>query len=177
MSKMNRNLVNLIVCISEILIGALLLINPVGFTSTVFILLGIALIIAGAWKILGYFRSAPEHAAEHGGLVTGLVSVLLGLFCAFKWEWFILAFPVLTVLYGVITLVNGVNKVQWAVDLLRLKQKYWFIAMIGAACTLLFGVLILVNPFASTAALWMFIAVTLIVEAVIDILTLVFERK
>ena len=42
MSRMNRNVVNLIICIGEVLIGALLLINPVGFTSAVFILLGIA---------------------------------------------------------------------------------------------------------------------------------------
>lgn len=61
MSKMNRNAVNLIICIGEILIGAVLLINPVGFTSTVFILPGIALIIAVAWKILGYFRAAPRR--------------------------------------------------------------------------------------------------------------------
>lgn len=69
------------------------------------------------------------------------------------------------------------RKVQWAIDLLRLKQKYWFIAMIGAVCTLLFGILILANPFESTAILWTFIAVTLIVEAVVDILTLVFGRR
>ena len=160
---MNRNLINLIVCIGEILIGALLLINPMGFTSAVLILLGIALIAVGAWKILTYFRSEPEAA--------------LGLFCAFRWEWFIITFPVLTVLYGIITLMNGINKVQWAIDLLRLKQKYWFIAMIGAVCTLLFGILILANPFESTAVLWSFIAVTLIVEAVVDILTLVFGRR
>lgn len=174
---MNRNLINLIVCIGEILIGALLLINPMGFTSAVLILLGIALIAVGAWKILTYFRSEPEAAAESGGLMAGLVIVLLGLFCAFKWEWFIITFPVLTVLYGIITLMNGINKVQWAIDLLRLKQKYWFIAMIGAVCTLLFGILILANPFESTAVLWTFIAVTLIVEAVVDILTLVFGRR
>ena len=49
--------------------------------------------------------------------------------------------------------------------------------MIGAVCTLLFGILILANPFESTAVLWTFIAVTLIVEAVVDILTLVFGRR
>ena len=83
----------------------------------------------------------------------------------------------LTVVYGVITLINGINKVQWAVDLLRLKQRFWFVSLIGAALTLVFGILILTNPFTTTAILWTFIAVTLIAEAAMDIVTFILARK
>lgn len=75
------------------------------------------------------------------------------------------------------TLLGGINKVQWAIDMLRAKQKYWFVAIISAVLTLLFSALILANPFASTAVLWTFIAVTLIVEAVIDIVAFILGRK
>ena len=143
MTKSNRTIMNLIICISEILIGVLLLIDPVGFTSAVLMILGIALMILGAWKTVSYFRTSPEAAAQNGGLVVGIVCVLLGAFCVFRWEWFLVTFPVLTVVYGVITLINGINKVQWAVDLLRLKQRFWFVSLIGAALTLVFGILIL----------------------------------
>lgn len=168
---------NLIICISEILIGVLLLIDPVGFTSAVLMILGIALMILGAWKTVSYFRTSPEAAAQNGGLVVGIVCVLLGAFCVFRWEWFLVTFPVLTVVYGVITLINGINKVQWAVDLLRLKQRFWFVSLIGAALTLVFGILILTNPFTTTAILWTFIAVTLIAEAAMDIVTFILARK
>ena len=40
MEKGDKGFRNLIVCIGEIAIGALLLINPVGFTSVVFMVLG-----------------------------------------------------------------------------------------------------------------------------------------
>ncbi len=173
----NRNIVNLIVCIGEILIGALLLINPMGFTTVVMVVFGIILAILGAAKVINYFRTAPEEASKNGGLVTGLLLLLGGLFCIFRWEWFIVTFPILTVVYGVVTLVNGINKVQWAIDMLRMKQKYWFIAIIGAVLTLLAGVLILVNPFTSTAVMWMFIALSMIAEAIIDILAIVFGKK
>ena len=43
--------------------------------------------------------------------------------------------------------------------------------------TLTFAVLILCNPFSTTAILWTFIAVSLIVEAVVDILTYIFGKK
>lgn len=177
MTKSNRTIMNLIICISEILIGVLLLIDPVGFTSAVLMILGIALMILGAWKTVSYFRTSPEAAAQNGGLVVGIVCVLLGAFCVFRWEWFLVTFPVLTVVYGVITLINGINKVQWAVDLLRLKQRFWFVSLIGAALTLVFGILILTNPFTTTVILWTFIAVTLIAEAAMDIVTFILARK
>ena len=106
-----------------------------------------------------------------------MIFLIAGLFCAFKSEWFIATFPVLTVIYGVATLLTSIRKIQWAIDMLRQKQKYWFVALIGAVLTLVFAILILCNPFSTTAILWTFIAVSLIVEAVVDILTYIFGKK
>ena len=74
-------------------------------------------------------------------------------------------------------LVAGVSKLQKAVDMARVKQNYWFVALIGALLTLVFAILILANPFASTAVLWSFIGITLIVEAVMDVVTFIFAKK
>ena len=95
----------------------------------------------------------------------------------FKAEWFIITFPILTVFYGVLTLVGGISKIQWAVDMYRQKQSYWYIEVLGAVLTILFAILILTNPFASTAILWTFIGISLIAEAIIDILAFVLGRK
>lgn len=177
MTKINRNVGNLLMCIAEILIGILLLIDPVGFTAGILVVLGVVITILGIGSLVAYFRADPVEAAQKSGLAKGLLLVLLGLFCVFRFEWFIAAFPLLTAIYGILTLALGISKVQWAVDMLRLKQKYWFVAVIGAVLTLLFAALILANPFASTAILWTFIAVTLIVEAAIDILTFIFGKR
>ena len=86
-------------------------------------------------------------------------------------------FPLLTVLYGILTLVSGVSKVQWAVDMLRAKQKYWFVEVISAVLTIICAILILTNPFTSTAFLWTFIGVSMIVEAVVDVIAFFLGRK
>lgn len=177
MYKFNRRKGNLLTCIAELLIGILLFINPVGFTSGIIIMLGVILAVSGIVNLFGYFRAAPEDAAEQGGLAKGLGLLLAGTFCMFRSNWFIVTFPLLTVIYGVLTLLGGINKVQWAIDMLRAKQKYWFVAIISAVLTLVFSALILANPFASTAVLWTIIAVTLIVEAVIDIVAFILGRK
>ena len=175
--KINRSTGNHLTCFFEILVGVLLLIDPVGFTSGIIVIFGIVLAVIGAVSLFRYFRNDAETAAQESGLAKGLVFAIFGLFCAFKSEWFIITFPLLTVLYGILTLLSGVSKVQWAIDMLRAKQKYWFVEVIGAILTIVCAVLILSNPFTSTAFLWTFIGVTMIVEAVVDVFAFVLGRK
>lgn len=94
-------------------------------------------------------------------------------FCVFYSHWFIATFPVLTIVYGIVVLVAGVGKVQVATDMIRLKNKKWIIALISAIVSIVCAAVILNNPFASVAALWMFTGVVLIAEAIMDIVTLI----
>lgn len=177
MEKLQTTKTTLLMCIIEIILGALLFINPQGFTSGIIILLGIVLAFMGMISIIDYFKKEPEEAAERNDFAKGLIFVLSGIFCIFKSDWFISTFPVLTVIYGLISLIMGIGKIQQMIDMIRLKRKYWFIALMGAALTLIFAAMILINPFAATDILWKFIAVTLIIEAIIDIFTIIFEKK
>ena len=177
MKKSNSAMSSLFMSIVEIVLGILLLINPVGFTSGIIIILGVVLAIMGIGQTVQYFRADAEEAAKSGSLTKGILFTVLGIFCAFKSEWFIATFPVITIFYGILILVAGVSKLQIAVDMARAKQKYWFFALISAMLTLVFAVLIIINPFASTAFLWTFIGISLIVEAVIDVVTFIFAKK
>lgn len=95
----------------------------------------------------------------------------------FQSNWFIALFPLLTTLYGVIVLISGVTKVQWLADMIRLKKRRWGWMALSAAITIICAVIILRHPFTAAATLWMFIGLTMIVEAVIDILSAVFVRE
>lgn len=160
----------------ELLVGILLLVNPVGFTSGIIIAAGAVLLIMGLAAIVNYFRMTPEFAASSQSLLKGLVLLVAGGFCAFRSEWFTAAFPILTFLYGVIILLTALRKVQWAVDAIRLKLP-WGVTAISAAASLLFAIVILANPFTTTTVLWRFTGIALIAEAVIDIMTLLVKRK
>ena len=177
MRKINRSTGNLLTCIFETMVGILLLIDPVGFTSGIIVVFGIVLAVIGAISLFRYFREDAETASQESGLAKGIIFAIFGLFCAFKSEWFMVTFPLLTVLYGILTLVSGVSKVQWAVDMLRAKQKYWFVEVISAVLTIICAILILTNPFTSTAFLWTFIGVSMIVEAVVDVIAFFLGRK
>lgn len=176
---MNKNEVinNVVMALCELGIGILLLVDPVGFTVWIFISLGIALIVMGLMEIVSYFRSESVSVFKRQELAIGLAEIAAGCFCIFQYDWFIVTFPLLTILYGVLILLTGFVKIQWTVDMLRLKEKKWYLAGISAVLSLVFAGVILANPFTSTAVLWTFAAVSLIVEAVVDVVALIFRKR
>ena len=161
----------------ELIIGILLLVNPIGFTSGIIIAFGIVLMIMGISTTIKYFRTEPEEAAVSQILVKGLIMLLAGAFCAFNSHWFIATFPVLTLVYGVVILITGITKVQWTIDIIRMKRSKWFWAAISAAISIVCGVVIITSPFSTTAVLWMFIGISLIVEAVLDMIGSIFCNR
>lgn len=172
MKKLLNRKENLAVCLMELLVGIILLCRPVGFTSTIIMIVGILVCIKGLRDIIGYFRQKPVALSGDKPLARGLIELFVGLFCTFNAEWFIATFPVITLLYGVGLLVLGVSKIQWMADLLRAGEKKWYWAAIAAAMTIIPAVLIILNPFTSTAFLWTFVAISLIVDAVMDTVSL-----
>lgn len=163
--------------IIEIMAGILLLISPVGLTAWIIVIAGFILTVTGILKIIGYFRVSAEEAILHSSLIFGILSVLLGFWCMFRSEWFIALFPLLTTLYGILILISGVVKVQWTADMIRLKKGHWQWMALSAVVTVVCAVVILRHPFAATATLWMFIGITMIIEAVIDIIAVIFMRR
>ena len=164
-------------CLFEILIGILLLVDPVGFTSGIITAAGVVLIAVGIFCIIGYFRADAWEAAVGQSLAKGLAALLGGLFCVWKSEWFLVTFPVFTVVYGIFILVSGLGKIQLTVDMIRMKNGKWFFGAIGALVSVVCAVVILQNPFTTTAVLWKFTGVTLLVEAVIDLLTVFVSKR
>ncbi len=177
MAVIKENINTIVICLCEILVGVLLLINPIGFTSGIIIMLGIVLLISGIISVIGYFRTDAAIAVREQGLAKGLISSALGLFCILQSHWFIVAFPILTFLYGAAILVLGLFKIQFTSDMIRMKKKRWGFAALSASLNILLAVIIFMNPFGSTIALWTVMAVTLIFEAVFELVMVFITGK
>ncbi|MCD7855117.1 MAG: DUF308 domain-containing protein [Clostridiales bacterium] len=158
----------------ECVLGIILLINPVGVTKAIIISAGIISLVYALVNIIYYFKLDPMTASLRQCMFKGLFAAIFGGFCVCRSEWFIATFPVFTIIYGIGILISGLFKVQAAADLMRFKQS-WGIVAFSAAVSIIFSVVILANPFASTAALWMFVGLTLILASVIDIASLIAE--
>ena len=160
-------------CVLEILVGVLLLVDPTGFTSAIIIAAGAALILYGVISIVRYFRADAAEGALRQSLFKGLLLLLGGLFCVLRSRWFVDTFPLLTILYGIGLLISGVGKIQWMADMIRFGRKRWYLPAISAVLSLIFAAIILCSP----TALWSFLGIVLIVEAVFDIVAIALGGK
>ena len=176
MKFLTRNANVILLCLFEALIGILLLVDPIGFTSAIIIAIGAALAVVGLICTISYFRTDAVEAALKGTLVKGLAMLLAGGFCVLQPTWFIATFPLLTIIYGVAILLAGLGKVQWAVDALRLKTGRWLLPAISAVVSIGCACVILSDPFGSTIVLWMFTGISLIAAAVLDVIVMFFGR-
>lgn len=159
----------LIVCALEIIVGVLLLIDPVRFTTGIIFGAGVILMLGGAYSILRYFLSKPEIAAQRQLLFRGLLGIMAGLVCVTQYEWFLTAFPLLTVLYAGWMLVLAAGKIQQMADQKRGGVNRWYMPGISAAAATVLAVIILINPFGAVNAIWVFAGISLIAEAAIDL--------
>lgn len=177
MKRIRENFGGIILCLGQLLVGILLMINPAGFTSGIIIAVGAVLLLAGIISVIRYFRTPPVAAAAQKGLAKGICGIAAGLFCILNSRWFLTVFPLLTMLYGVGILLTAVMRIQWTADLLRQKKAQWKWSAIGAAASLAFALVILLNTFASVTFLWIFVGVSLIIDAVLDVMALIFNGK
>lgn len=177
MKKIKENFSNLFICIGEIIVGILLLISPIEFTKGIIVGIGILLTIFGIVNIIRYFSTNVLEGMREQTLSSGFIFTVLGLFCILNANWFVITFPVLTILYGILILILGLKKLAWSIHLIRLKQKHWFIVGINSVLSILFSIIIMKNPFSTMTLLWQFTGAILIVESIFDIVAIFFETK
>ena len=160
---------SLMLCVLELIVGVLLLINPVRFTSSIIIGAGVLMALGGVVAVLRYFTARPEAAAQGQMLFKGVVMLLGGVLAMTQYQWFLTAFPLLTVLYAGWMLILAAMKLQQMMDMLRLKTGRWYIPGIAAALAAVLAAIILINPFGAVNAGWIFVAVSLIAEALVEL--------
>ncbi len=177
MKKLKEMAPGVIGALCELAVGVLLLIDPLTFTEWIIKALGVILIVVGVVNVVHYFRSSPQTGILERKLSIGILFLAGGIFCVVNPQWFAATFPALAVIYGVVTLVTGVMKVESAVNMLRLKMRNWWICGISAVVTVACALIIITNPIGTTALLWIFVAIALIVEAIIDFVTVFLPPK
>ncbi|MDD5899073.1 MAG: DUF308 domain-containing protein [Clostridia bacterium] len=171
-----KKLSSFLLCAVELVVGVLLLIKPVAFTSALVICCGVGIMARGLFDIVFYFRLPALEAAQNQRLSRGLGEVLLGAFCTFGYRWLMAVVPFLGVVEGILLLLLGIHKVQVAVDQCRFGMSRWYLMGISALLSLICGVIILFNPFAAAAGVWIFAGVALIVEAIADLISLLMNH-
>lgn len=175
MKKIKKHLSGILLCLFELIVGILVLLDPMGFTTAIIVAAGVGLIIAGVVSAVKYGRADSLSAAQGQYLLKGLLALTAGFFCVFQSQWF-LDHSAFTLLLGVAIFTAGLAKVQSSADMFRAGNPRWYLGLIGAAVSIICAVVVLKYPFAGDATRATFTGVTLIVEFVVDVAMLIISN-
>lgn len=163
--------------VSSLLLGAaglFLIINPSVSVTVVGIITAIMMILFGVFKIIGYFSKDLYRLAFEYDLAFGALLIVLGIIELIK------PGTILTILgttFGVAALADGLFKVQISLKAKPFGISNWWVIFTLAIITSLIGIALVFNPFVSGEALMIFFGITLLIEGILNLSTVLLTVK
>lgn len=156
--------------------GLVLLIWPGTTTRIVCMLLGSVLLAYGGFQVVICLVNRERTLLSQGMLIFGIVVAVVGLWILLSPDMIIMAVPVII---GVVILIHGVHNVIQAVGLQKENYSKWWVALLFGILTVVFGGVLVYNPFGAVEMVVRMIGIFLIYDGASDmwILSRVFKVK
>lgn len=149
-----------------ILLGLFLAIWPQTATISVVYLLAAGLALSGAASVVDYVRRRKKGASE-GILISGLFLLVVALV--------VFIFPevvagLFSLILGALLVLSGLVSVARSIALRGFWGSMWIVMLTASALVAIGGIVIIVNPFATTLTFVLVLGVLLIVKGAVDLL-------
>lgn len=123
------------------------------------------LLVLSVTRIVHYFREKPEESAKHSFLTIGLIEACVAALLAFNPN---ALSDLLIVLFGLGMIMAGFEKLQVAIDMLRIGSEKWWVLLIGAGISFVTGALTIARPSFMNQGFYLVVGIFMIVEAAQD---------
>ena len=127
-----------------LVIGLLLVIWPDVARQIVIYAIGVAAVLYGGYRIIDFFSRKEHLSGVQIGVALGIGCVMLGLFLLFRAS---VVVALLATVIGVAVIIDSVLRLQIALNLRLIGDKGWIALIVTAFVTMVFGILLLFNPF------------------------------
>jgi len=141
--KKKRNWGHIVLGILLILCGLYFISAPLLTLVALTLFLGIALLIAGIYDAIFYFRYRGEPGVSVLTLIVGILNIIIAIFIFF--EPLVMA-PIFPWMIGISITVFGISEIIGAFQLRKLGMPAWGWAVFAGIMSILFGFLIFLNP-------------------------------
>ncbi len=149
-------------------LGILLIVVPEMILPVIAGIFGTLLILFGAVKLIGYFSKDLFRLAFQYDLALGLLLIALGFLTIAKSE-DILVF--LGVVLGLYILMDGLLKIQIALDSRIFGIQWWWLIFAAALLTGIIGFFLIFRPSESAKILIMLAGISLLAEGILNLVT------
>lgn len=160
----------ILTALAFVALGIVLLVWPGTTGKIVCMVLGAALLIYGVCQVVGFFLRSDE------GWGSGAVYLLAGV-GTLALAWFMLSndgkgvLSILPLVLGAAVVVDSCMSLKRAFRLKELGMERWWIAALVAAATLLFGLVVMLNPFQSALLVIRVVGGVLICQGISDLVS------
>lgn len=148
------------------LLGLVLLIWPGTTTQIVCMSLGIVLLAYGIIQIAIYLFNRERTIVSQGMMLLGIVFAVIGVWILLKPEMIIMAVPVIV---GVLIVIHGLHNVVQAIALQKDGYERWWLALLFSLFTVIFGGVLIFNPFEAVELVVRLIGIFLIYDGLSDL--------
>lgn len=155
-----------IIAVLTIVMGVALVANPNAAALTICRLLGWIILISAAVSVFFYLNGGRSFW-ETSALVLAVIGVIVGIYIIRRPSAIV---KFLGYLMAGILLVHGVNDVKEANAARNYRDEHWGVALVLGVINIIFGILIVWNPFSSAAVLMTIIGIALVYDGVTDLL-------
>lgn len=157
-----------------LVMGILLIIKPAQIITGISIVVGIGIIIAGIFAFLRYFRNGEMKSYFRFDLIYGVICVLAGTLLILNPQ---AVASILPLVLGIWMIINSIIKIQYALTVKQYGQQSWLSTMVIAIITLAFGILFVFNPFKGMTILTQILGAVISIYAVLDIVNSYLLKK
>ena len=165
----NKNISKFVSSLIYILMGLALIMKP-GLVEDAFCyILAAAAILMGIVKLIAYMATKVETriAEDTNGFAVGISLILLGLFVLMKSTMFVLLVPFVL---GFMITFKGIEGIQNVLNLKKFGFGYRKGVMAVSVIIVIFGIVVMVNPFSTLKVLLVMLGIGLLASGVFDLL-------
>ncbi len=157
----------LVVSVLLLILSLFLIAKPVTSLRFIIILLGCIAVLDGIIHIVSYISTTPEFRALSFELVQGILGVILGLAAMFNSGKIVYFLPFIV---GIWIIAEGIIKFQFAFNIKDSEVGNWIILLLISILTILFGFIVIFNPFGTAIAITTLSGVFLLVNEIVNII-------
>lgn len=152
-----------------IIVGLMFWINPVGSSSMIISIVGIAVVVSGISDLIRYFSARDYVGFGNSALVTGIIKLVLGCYTYTHTGTLISLF---SYIISIFILVSGINSMENAMQLRRSNVRGWLVSAILAGLVIFYGIYMLFRPFGAASAAMSIVGIVLLVQGVTDLIAI-----
>lgn len=162
------------VSIVYIIVGLIMLLNPDFISHAVNYVIGVLVIIYGVFYTVSIYQKKESGLYSKFDLLAGIICISFGLFLILNPDMLVSLIPFCT---GVVLFMDAISFIINSIALKKMESKTWYINLIFGIIFLGFSIFVMVTAKNISLLLIRFIGGFLIIDALLDFLTVIRLNK